>query len=222
MNRWVRRTWGKLLWWRFKLFQRHRYDALVLERVRDKSLLVLPQVFNPKLMRGGEFLADALIKFGTPAFRDVLDMGTGSGVGAIFAAAFAQRVIGIDINAEAVRCAHINVLMHKLENKVIIYHGDLFAPVAQQPFDLVLFNPPFYEGQPQDALDQAWRGQGVVPRFATELRAHLKLGGVAWVLLSTKGDTPLFMRAFAQAELQVSKLIEREMINERMTIYCVA
>ena len=174
----VRRAWGKILWWRFNLFQRHRYDALVLERVLDKPMLVLPQVFNPKLMRGGEFLANALTRFGTADFRDVLDMGTGSGVGAIFAAAFAKRVIGIDINAEAVRCAHINVLMHKLEHKVVIHHGDLFVPVGEQQFDLVLFNPPFYEGQPRDALDQAWRGQGVVPRFAAELRAHLKPG--AW------------------------------------------
>ncbi len=218
----VRRAWSKLLWLKFKLFQQHRYNALVLERVRDVPLLVLPQVFNPSLMRGGEFLAQTLAAHGKPAYREVLDMGTGSGVGAIFAAAFAQRVVGIDINAEAVRCARINTLMNKLEHKITIHQGDLFAPVANQPFDLVLFNPPFYEGVPRDALDHAWRGEGVARRFAEGLRTHLKPGGMAWVLLSTKGDTPLFMHAFEQAHLQVSVLAERELINERLTIYAVA
>jgi release factor glutamine methyltransferase len=221
VNAQVRHFWSKWLWLKFKLFQQHRYNALVLERVCDVPLLVLPQVFNPKLMRGGELLAQTLQAHGAPAFVDVLDVGTGSGVGAIFAAAFAQRVVGTDINAEAVRCARINVLMNKLEHKVSIQQGDLFAPIANQQFDLVLFNPPFYEGEPRDALDQAWRGQGVAQRFAAGLRAHLKPGGIAWVLLSTKGDTPLFMRAFAQANLQVGVLAERELINERLTVYWV-
>lgn len=215
----VRRVWSKLLWLKFKFFQQHRYNTLVLERVCDLPMLVLPHVFNPKLMRGGEFLAQTLLAHGTPAYREVLDMGTGSGVGALFAASFAQRVVGVDINAEAVRCARINVLMSKLEDKVTILQGDLFAPVAGQQFDLVLFNPPFYEGAPRDALDHAWRGEGVAERFANGLRAHLKPNGVAWVLLSTKGNTPLFMHAFVQAGLYISVLAERELINERLTIY---
>ena len=48
----------------------------------------------------------------------VLDMGTGSGVGAVFAARNAARVVAVDVNPEAVRCARINVLLHHIEDRV--------------------------------------------------------------------------------------------------------
>src|SRR6185312_16852143 len=98
---------------------------------------------------------------------EVLDMGTGSGVCAVIAARHARRVVAVDINAEAVRCAGINARMNHLEHKIDVRHGDLFAPVAGERFDLVLFNPPFLLGTPRDDRDRAWRSNDVPERFAT-------------------------------------------------------
>jgi hypothetical protein len=56
----VRAVWRRLLRLRFRMFQAHRHNRLVLETVAGKPLLVLPQVLNPKLFRTGEFLAQAL------------------------------------------------------------------------------------------------------------------------------------------------------------------
>ena len=73
-------------------------------------------------------------------------MGTGSGVCAVFAARHAHRVVAVDINPGAVRCAALNALLNHVEARIEVRQGDLFAPVARERFDLVLFNPPFFVG----------------------------------------------------------------------------
>ena len=78
--------------------------------------------------------------------------------------------------------------LNHMEHKIEVRHGDLFAPVWQERFDLVLFNPPFLRGAARDDRDRAWRSSDVAERFAADLSAHLKPGGLALVLLSTFGD----------------------------------
>ena len=131
----VRSLWRFFLQWRFRIFHRHRYNRLVLEEVAGRPILVLPQVFNPKLLRTGDFLARTLSPRWIPPASTVLDMGTGSGVGAVIAAAWARRVVAVDVNPMAVRCARINVLLNQVENRVEVCLGDLFSPVRDQRFD---------------------------------------------------------------------------------------
>jgi len=44
------------------------------------------------------------------------------------------------------------VLMNHLEPGSKCRHGDLFAPVATERFDLILFNPPFVRGTPRTTV----------------------------------------------------------------------
>lgn len=180
--------WRQSLRLRFWLSQRHRHDRLVIERVGGQPLVILPQVLNPKLFRSGEFLATRLDDGLIPPGATVLDMGTGSGIGAIFAARRAARVLAVDINHEAVRCARINALLAGVEARVEVREGDLFEPVGDERFDVILFNPPFYDGVPRDPLEHAFRGRDVVARFARGLGTRLAPGGHAVVLLSSDGD----------------------------------
>ena len=215
----LRLAHSRLLQVWFRLFQRHRYDRLVLEEVAGTPILVLPQVFNPKLFRSGEFLVQCLGPKVIPPGATVLDMGTGTGVGAVFAARWAGRVVAVDINPEAVRCARINVLLHRLEGKIEVRQGDLFAPVAGERFDVVLFNPPYFRGEPQGALDRAWRSNDVMERFAAGLPDVLAPGGGALVVLSSQGDVAGALAAFQAHGLQVETLAERDLINEVLTVY---
>ncbi len=82
----------------------------------------------------------------------VLDMGTGCGVGAISVALWADRVVAVDIDPTAVRCARMNVLLHKLEERIAVEEGDLFSSLKGQSFDVVLFNPPYFKGVPVTPL----------------------------------------------------------------------
>jgi HemK-related putative methylase len=203
----------------YRLVGKDRYDDFRMEWVQGMPFVVTPSVFNPKVPRTGEFLASQLDSRLVQRDWDVLDMGTGSGICAVFAARHARRVVAVDINPAAVRCAGINALLNHLEHKIDVRHGDLFAPVSEERFDLILFNPPFVQGPPRDDRDRAWRSNDVAQRFAAGLGAKLKPGGRALVLLSTFGDGRVFLDEFRGQHLEISVLAERRFVNERLTIF---
>jgi release factor glutamine methyltransferase len=213
------RLLGKAVGLGYRLLGKDRYDDFRLERVRGMPFIVTPSVFNPKALRTGEFFASQIDSKLVGRDWDVMDMGTGSGVCAIFAANHARRVVAVDINASAVHCAGINAHLNLVEHKIDLRHGDLFGPVSGERFDLVLFNPPFLRGAPRDDRDRAWRSTDVAERFSAGLGAHLKPGGSALVLLSTFGDGRVFLEEFYRQGFEISVLAERRFINERVTIF---
>jgi HemK-related putative methylase len=212
---------GKTMAWGFRLVGKHRYDDFRLERVDSRAFVVTPSVFNPKVPRTGAFLASRLDSQVVGRDAEVLDMGTGSGVCAVFAAAHAGRVVAVDINAAAVRCARINALLNHVEHKVDVRHGDLFAPVAGERFDLVLFNPPFLIGAPRDDRDRAWRSTDIPERFAAGLGHHLKPGGAALLLLSTFGEGHRFLEELRRHGFSLSLEAERTFANEKLVVFKV-
>ena len=217
----IMRLLGRAMALCYRLIGRDRYDDFRLERVHGIPFIVTPSVFNPKVPRTGEFFASQIDARLVQQDWEVLDMGTGSGVCAIFAARHAHRVVAVDINEAAVRCAGINTRLNHLEHKIDVRQGDLFAPVQGEKFDLILFNPPFLRGTPTDDRDRAWRSIDVAERFVGGLRDHLKPCGSALVLLSTFGDGGHFLRTFHERGLEVSVFAERWFVNERLTVFRV-
>ena len=215
----LRLLWRFVLRWRFRLFQRHRMGRRVVEKVVGRTVVVLPQVFNPRLFRTGAFLARTLDAALIPPGAQVLDMGTGTGIGAIVAAQWADHVDAVDINPEAVRCARLNASCNDVEDCFAVYEGDLFEPVRGRRYDVVLFNPPYFRGRPTDALDQAWRSDDVVERFAGALPGHLTDDGYALVVLSSDGDSAAFLDAFRRSGLHLDVVARQNLINEVLTIY---
>lgn len=211
------------LGWAFTRFNRltgrAHYDRERLERVQGTPLVILPSVFNPRVLRTGAFFADVITRRRLGEHGNVLDLGTGSGVCAVFAARHARRVVAVDINRAAVRCAAINAALNGLEARIECRHGDLFAPVADERFDAVFFNPPFLVGAPASERDCAWRSLDVASRFALGLDAHLAPGGRAYLLLSTFGDAcARFVDEVAAQGYSLSVLAIRRYINERVTV----
>jgi HemK-related putative methylase len=218
----ITRLIGKAMALGYRLLGKDRYDDFRLERVNGVPFIVTPSVFNPKVTRTGEFLASLIDSSLVGRNFEVLDMGTGSGVCAMFAAKYARRVVAVDINPAAVRCAEINALLNHLEHKIDVRHGDLFAAVPGERFDLILFNPPFLRGAPRDDRDRAWRSSDVAERFAAGLQAQLNPGGFALVLLSTFGDANFFLEEFRRRGLEISVQAERRFVNERLTVFRLA
>lgn len=213
------RGWLKL---RYRLLTR-RYGRLVFEVIDGVPLVVLPEVFNPVLLRSGALMARAVDRLAleNASSLSVLDLGTGSGVGAVFAARRGLSVVAVDINAEAVRCARINALLNHLEERIEARLGDLFEPVRGRKFDLVLFNPPFYRGTPRDNLDHAWRSQDVFERFAAGLGKALAPGGYALLTLSTDGDGEELLALLRAARFRTEVVEQNDLINEVVTIYAI-
>src|SRR5882672_11784346 len=111
------RLLGKAMALCYRLIGKDRYDDFRLERVHGMPFVVTPSVFNPKVPRTGEFLASQIDSRLLQHDWEVLDMGTGSGVCAVFAAKHARHVVAVDINPAAVRCAGINALLNHVEHK---------------------------------------------------------------------------------------------------------
>jgi ribosomal protein L11 methyltransferase len=90
--------------------------------------------------------------------RTVLDVGTGSGILALAAAALGARLaIGLDTDAEAIFVARENLGRHAFGSRVRLYAGPLEA--AGGSFDLVLANMLADEILPEAARLQARAGR---------------------------------------------------------------
>jgi release factor glutamine methyltransferase len=218
-----RRLWRTALAVRMRLLQRYRYGRLVLEHVDGFELLILPRVFNPKLLRSGAFFVEYLGRPGVlrPAER-VLDLGTGSGASALAAARAGCSVVASDINPAAVRCTRINALLNEVESLVDVRLGDLFEPVQNETFDVVLFNPPYYRGTPRDELDRAWRSPDLIERFAAQLGSHLTPAGRALLVLSSDGEADAFLDALRTDGYAPAVAHQHDFGNEHMMIYHVS
>ncbi len=216
-----RRAWRAVLRAKLVLLDRRNYERTVLETVDGLQLVVLPDVFNPKLLRSGAFLVSQLRRSDLlPPGSRVLDLGSGSGACGLAAARRGCAVVAVDINPSAIRCTRVNALLNNLD--VDARGGDLFAPVERERFDVVLFNPPYYRGVPRDSLDRAWRSADVPERFAAELAAHLRPRGQALIVLSSDADPEMFLSCLTRNGLRHSVAARRDFINEVMTVHAVA
>ena len=84
----------------------------------------------------------------------ILDLGTGSGIVAITLALEcpAATVVAVDLANDALSVARNNA--GRLGARVDFRHGDWFAPIAGERFDLIVSNPPYIaEGDPHLAGD---------------------------------------------------------------------
>jgi 16S rRNA G1207 methylase RsmC len=192
-------------------------QALTVEDVDGTRVIVLPDVFNGIRFHTGAFLASSLTADVIGRGNRVLDLGTGSGVCAVFAGRLAAHVVATDINPEAVRCASINALAHHLEDVIETRLGDLFTPVAGERFDVVLFNPPYFRGVAHDAADHALRSPDTFDRFLREVGDHLGEHGRALVVLSP--DTDIEDALWSASHLAVTRFRTRRVLGKTLTIY---
>jgi len=162
-------------------FGPHRCEVAGLE------LQTTPQVFGPRFFVTSAFMARHL-RVGSD--EAVLDMGTGSGIQALVAARTARRVVAVDINPEAVRCARGNAARNGLGH-VRVLCGDLFEPLGSaERFDLIIFTPPYLEGPLRTPLSHALNDPGklLIRRFLAEAASHLCPGGRVQLLYSSLAD----------------------------------
>ena len=118
------------------------------------------------------------------AVRSALDVGTGSGVQAIWAARHCERIVAVDVNRRALNIAAFNALLNEVEN-IELREGSLFEPVAGERFDLVICNAPYVISP--DAR-YAFRDGGVASdgfseRLVRETPEHLEEGGFAHLMI---------------------------------------
>ncbi|MFJ4466602.1 HemK2/MTQ2 family protein methyltransferase [Streptomyces sp. NPDC089424] len=151
--------------------------------------LAPPGVYTPQ--EDTDLLAEALSEEPLPPGADVLDVGTGSGALALHAARLGLRVTAVDVSRRAVWAARVNARLSGL--RVRILRGNLFDPVQEQTFDVILANPPYVPAPGGDAAPRgtarAWDaghdGRLILDRICREAPGLLRPGGVLLVVHST-------------------------------------
>jgi len=122
----------------------------------------------------------------------ILDLCTGSGCLAILAAhAFPKaNVDAVDISADALEVAKINILQHAIGKQVHLFESDLFAAVNGRRYDVILSNPPYvnahdmatlaaeFTHEPQMALTAGDDGLDVAKRILAQAYDYLTPNGL--------------------------------------------
>jgi ribosomal protein L3 glutamine methyltransferase len=117
----------------------------------------------------------------------VLDLCTGSGCLAILAARHFPNatVDAVDISKDALAVAARNVADHGLEDRVALHRGDLFAPLGNKRYDLIISNPPYVDAEgmaalppecraePKLAFDGGADGLDIISRILDQAGEHL-------------------------------------------------
>lgn len=209
--------------------QQSAIEALVAERVetrkpaayltREAWLQGVPFYVDERAIVPRSFIAELIADASidpwlSEATHRVLDLCTGNGSLAVLAAmAWPEiEVDAIDLSADALAVAAINVERHALADRIRLLQGDGLAPARDgdeaKRYDLILCNPPYvnsgsmrklpaeYRAEPELALAGGADGMDFVRRLLADAPAHLSDDGV--LVLEIGNERQFFEAAFPQ------------------------
>lgn len=154
--------------------------------------VIVPRSFIGELLFSDLFGGDGFTLVADPsAVGRVLDLCTGSGCLAILAARVFPNaeVDAVELSPQAMEVARRNIEESGFADRLNLYQGDLFEPVAEERYDLIITNPPYVDAEAMDelppefrhepamALDGGEDGLDIVRRILAEAPRHLTPGG---------------------------------------------
>ena len=124
--------------------------------------------------------------------QSVLEIGTGSGIVAMYASRLTDRITVSDINFDACELARKNFEDNNIENIEILF-GNMFEPVENRKFDVILFNTPYLPTEDDEVIDDTinyafdggLNGRKVIDLFLNEVGNHLNDGGIVQMIQSS-------------------------------------
>jgi methylase of polypeptide subunit release factors len=179
------------------------------------SLSVFPSVFAPH--RSNQPFRQFLLAPDLAWAKDVLEIGTGSGVlSFIVLKRGAGRVVATDVNEAAIRNAAWNAehlgYAGKFEARLVpIDRPDAYSVIGPgERFDLVVSNPPWWDGTPRTMKERAIYDEDyrLLRSLLSGLRDHLRPGGKAWLEYSSYEA-----RAVIAKEAPLCSLVDRTLIE---------
>lgn len=135
--------------------------------------------------------------------QSVLEIGTGSGLVSMYASLLTDDITATDINYNALELAEKNFHLNNINN-IKLEFGDLFEPVKDQKFDVILFNTPYLPTDSDDiinddlnyAFDGGLDGRNVIDRFINQVSNHLNDKGIVQMIQSSLSDNDRTLNMF--------------------------
>lgn len=135
--------------------------------------------------------------------QSVLEIGTGSGLVSMYASLLTDDVTATDINYNALELAEKNFKLNNI-NTIRLEFGDLFEPVKNEKFDVILFNTPYLPTDIDDIIDDDLNyafdggidGRKVIDRFINEVSDYLNDKGIVQIIQSSLSNNELTLDMF--------------------------
>ena len=168
--------------------------------------------------------------------RKILDMGTGTGIIALFLqeikknlSKFTTEIIASDISDAAIRCATLNERTNNYKDGITFIKSDLFRkfpPNLQHSFEIIVFNPPYLpsinykENDPiRRSNDSNWdggeRGFEVFLEFINQVKDFLNSEQKYYIYYISSSSTDL---SHLNAELE-TRGFQNRVLNKRHVFF---
>jgi ribosomal protein L3 glutamine methyltransferase len=153
---------------------------------------IVPRSFLGEILDSELFAGESFSLVRDPSrIKRLLDLCTGSGCLAILAAMHfpKAKIDALELSKGALQVAGRNVADHVLRKRVRLLRGDLFAPVKNARYDLIIANPPYVDDEGMASLPPECRheprlafygghdGLSLIRRILEEAGRHLNPGG---------------------------------------------
>jgi release factor glutamine methyltransferase len=184
--------------------------------MRGRYIPVLPGVFSPKYFTDAFWFPKEVPKL--VGKRSLLEIGTGTGVIALFSALGGSvKVVATDINPAAVKNAKATFKTHRVHIDVRL--GDIFDPIKpNEKFDVIFWNHPFHYStvKPKNILLRGgfdYRYQSL-RKFFKGAKKHVAPGGE--ILLGTGAVARVdLIKKMSKENGYSCRLVKKEMVPSK-------
>ena len=141
--------------------------------------------------------------------KQILDLGTGTGIIAIFLQMikkkhlkFKPEIYATDLLKEAIECAKLNEKSNNEKSEIKFIESDLFTNFPnslKNSFDVVIFNPPYLPSSSlisgedsKEKIDYSWnggkKGLETIFKFLDQVKLFLNLDFYVYFISSSRAD----------------------------------